>query len=213
MRTKQTKALRLNQVKTDNVSRRNFVRTGAAAGAAAALPLYPLLGPKQSAAKGAVIPYNAAARTEASFDFRTDAALADRIDNGVQPDNNDAATFTDFSGNYSKALLHDALGVPNTAAVQSLMHALKTGEYSDFEKSGSGRPEEGQTRRRTTRSAPWHSIWKASIPTPHSSLPLQAWPAHKQRPNRWSTTGLRCYVMCRSPNTQRMHWWRRRWRI
>jgi hypothetical protein len=142
MRTKQTKALRL-KVKADNVSRRNFVRIGAAGGAAAALPLYPLLGSKQSAAEAAVIPYNAAARTEASFDFRTDAALADRIDNGVQPDNNDAATFTDFSGNYSKALLHDALGVPNTAAVQSLTQALKTGEFSDFEKVRVGTPGGG----------------------------------------------------------------------
>jgi hypothetical protein len=54
--------------------------------------------------------------------------MAERIDVGMQPDNADTDTFTDFSGNYSKGLVHDALAVPNKAAVQSLLHALQSGK-------------------------------------------------------------------------------------
>lgn len=94
------------------VSRRNFVGGGAVAAAAAAIPLQPLLGGKESAAEASVVPYNSHKRTEASFGYRTAMARVERIDVGEQPDNGDADRFTDFSGNYSKALLHDGLGVP-----------------------------------------------------------------------------------------------------
>ena len=62
---------------------------------------------------------------------------------GAQPDNGDAERFKDFSGIYSKALLHDALGVPNKAAVNSLINALQTGEFSDFENILVGTPGGG----------------------------------------------------------------------
>jgi len=131
----------------DKVNRRRFVRGGAAVGAAAAIPLCPFLGGKQATAEASVVHYNADARAEAGFDVRTEAALADRIDLGVQQDNADTERFADFSGNYSKALIHDGLGVPNKAAVQSLMQALRTGVFSDFEKILVGTPGGGPNSR------------------------------------------------------------------
>ena len=132
-----------SEAEAGKVSRRNFVGGGAAAAAAVAIPLEPLLGRKDSAAEAAVVPYNANTRTEASFKYRFATARAERIDVGVQPDNGDARKFTDFSCGYSKALLHDALGVPNQAAVQSLLTALHTGEFSDFENILVGTPGGG----------------------------------------------------------------------
>src|SRR5438445_11978179 len=82
------------------VRRRNLLGGGAAAAAAVAIPLQPLLGAKASGIQSSVVPYNANTRTEASFKYRTGMARAERIDVGVQLDNGDAETFTDFSGNY-----------------------------------------------------------------------------------------------------------------
>ena len=73
----------------DKVNRRRFVRGGAAVGAAAAIPLCPFLGGQQATAEASVVHYNADARAEAGFDVRTEAALADRIDLGVQSDSGD----------------------------------------------------------------------------------------------------------------------------
>jgi hypothetical protein len=131
-----------SQTKARQVTRRNFIG-GSAAAAAAVIPLQPLLGGSDSAAQASVVPYNENTRTEASFNYRASMARAERIDVGVQPDNGDAARFTDFSGNYSKALLHDALGVPNKAAVESLIQALQTGAVSDFENVVMGTPGGG----------------------------------------------------------------------
>ena len=118
MRKKQT-VLPGSESKAGKVSRRNFVGGGAVAAAAVAIPLQPLLGGKESAIEASVVPYNVHTRTAASFNYRMGMARAERIDAGVQLDNGDAESFTDFSGNYSKALLHDALGVPNKSAVQA----------------------------------------------------------------------------------------------
>jgi hypothetical protein len=136
-------ALPGSEIKAGTVSRRNFVGGGAAAAAAVAIPLQPLLGGKESAAEASVVPYKAGTRAEASFAYRTGTALAELIDVGVQSDNGDTERFTDFSGNYSKALLHDALGVPHKAAVESLIDALQTGEFSDFENILVGTPGGG----------------------------------------------------------------------
>jgi len=123
------------------LSRRNFV--GCSAAAVAAIPLQPLLGGKESAAAASVVPYTSHKRMEASYGYRMAMAKAERIDVGEQPDNGDASRFTDFSGNYSKALLHDALGVPNKSAVQSLLHAFQAGKFSDFENILVGTPGGG----------------------------------------------------------------------
>src|SRR2546423_4054462 len=101
-----------SQTEKWKVSRRNFVKSAATVAAiAAAVPLEPLLGGKWSVAEAAVVSYDSPARTAASFNYRTNTAQAENINVGVQPDNGDASRFTDFSGSYSKALLHDALGV------------------------------------------------------------------------------------------------------
>src|SRR5262249_22024360 len=131
-----------SEIELRKVSRRKFVG-GAVAAATAAIRLQPLLGTKESTAEASIVPYNENTRSAASFNYRISMARAERIDVRVQPDNGDAARFTDFSGNYSKALLHDALGVPNKAAFQSLLQALESGEPGDFDRILVGTPGGG----------------------------------------------------------------------
>src|SRR5215468_10658498 len=130
------------------VSRRNFVKTAATVTAVvAAVPLEPLLRGKNAFVKASVVPYGSAARAAASLNYRTSTAQAENIDVGVQPDNGDAAAFTDFSGNYSKALAHDALGIPNAASGLSMKNALTTGNFLDFENIIVGTPGGGPNSR------------------------------------------------------------------
>jgi hypothetical protein len=128
-----------------NVGRRNFLAAGAAA--AAAIPLQPVLGFKNAALDASVVQYNADTRAAHSYAYRVAMAQAERIDVGVQPDNGDARRFTDLSCMYSKGLLHDALGLPNKPAVQSLIHAFQTGAFSDFENILVGTPGGGPNSR------------------------------------------------------------------
>jgi hypothetical protein len=128
-------------------NRRQFLggvsRIATAAAGVGAIGLESVLGGKESVADASVVPYMPESREEASFDYRTDAATSERVNVGELPDNGDASRFTDFSGSYSKALRHDALGVPNAASWLSLKHALKSGEFSDFEKILVGTPGGG----------------------------------------------------------------------
>jgi len=132
-------------------SRRSFLgKAGgftAMAVAASMVPLQPLLGGKESLAEASVAGYDSAARAAASFNYRTATAQADNINIGVLPDNGDATTFTDFSGSYSKALQHDALGLPNRASWLSFNNALTTGKFSDFENIIVGTPGGGPNSR------------------------------------------------------------------
>src|ERR1700730_7835977 len=114
-----------------------------AAASVGVIGLEPLLGGKESVADASVVPYIPGSRERASFDYRTDTATSELINVGQLPDNGDATRFTDFSGSYSKALKHDALGVPNAASWLSLKHALTTGEFSDFENILVGTPGGG----------------------------------------------------------------------
>jgi hypothetical protein len=66
------------------------------------------------------------------FAYRRDAAINSRVNVGPQPGNGDIARYSDYSGMYSKGLLHDALGIPNAAAAASLLKAFATGKQSDF---------------------------------------------------------------------------------
>jgi len=128
-------------------SRRKFLGNvsgvAVAAVTASAIGLEPLLGGNESVAEASVVTYNSETREDASLNYRTNTAHAEHIDVGVQPDNGDATRFTDFSGSYSKASLHDGLGVPNAASWLSLKHALHTGEFSDFEAIIVGTPGGG----------------------------------------------------------------------
>ncbi|HEY6121875.1 MAG TPA: vanadium-dependent haloperoxidase [Pyrinomonadaceae bacterium] len=125
-------------------SRRSFVKGAATiATVAAAIPLEPLLGGKESVAEASVIDYNSATRANASFNYRKSMAQAQKVNVGPQTDNGDAARFSDFSCSYSKALLHDGLGVPNAASYLSFKNALRTGAHPDFENIIVGTPRGG----------------------------------------------------------------------
>jgi len=125
-------------------SRRKFMGTMGGAAAAAALtagiPLEPLFEGKHGQAEASVIPYRSRARAEACFDYCTETAEANKIDVGELPDNGDSQRFADYSGNWSKSLRHDGLGVPNAASWLSLAHALRSGEFQDFENVIMGTP-------------------------------------------------------------------------
>src|SRR5512138_177318 len=96
-----------SEAKTSKVSRRNFVKGAATiATVAAVVPLNPLLGGKESVADAANGNNSSSNRMNACFNYRKNRALAQRINVGPQVDNGDASQFTDFSGNFSKALLH-----------------------------------------------------------------------------------------------------------
>jgi hypothetical protein len=128
-------------------SRRRFLGNvsgvALAAVTAGTIGLEPLVGGKESVADASVVPYSSEERENKSFHYRVSTANAEKIDVGQQPDNGDAARFTDFSGSYSKASLHDALGVPNAASWLSLKHALKSGKFEDFEDIIVGTPGGG----------------------------------------------------------------------
>ena len=118
-------------------SRRKFLGnvSGVAVAAltAGAIGLEPMLDGKESVAEASVVDYSSERREDRSFNYRRSMATIEKIDVGRQPDNGDATRFTDFSGSYSKALLHDGLGVPNAASWLSLKRALRSGEFEDFE--------------------------------------------------------------------------------
>lgn len=128
-------------------SRRSFMGkvggVAAVAMAAGSIPLVPLVGGKHSVAKASVVSYGASDRAGDSTEYRTSTAQAENINVGVLPDNGDATAFTDFSGSYSKALAHDALGVPNATSWLSMKNALTTGKFTDFENIIVGTPGGG----------------------------------------------------------------------
>ena len=97
-------------------------------------------------ASASSIDYNANSRAHASLKYRENAARDENIDVGIQPDNGDLARFTDFSGVYSKALLHDGLAVPNASSFQSFQRA-QSGKFADFEEIINGTPGGGPNSR------------------------------------------------------------------
>ena len=130
--------------KATKVDRRGFFRGAATvAAAAAAVPLQPLIGLKESVAEASTMPYGSVQRANASLQYRQNTAHDERIVTGTLPDNSDLERFPDFSFAHTKALLHDALGVPNANAVRSLVKALSTGEPEDFEEIIVGTPGGG----------------------------------------------------------------------
>jgi len=128
----------------ENNSRRQFLGSlgKTAAGAAAAAAIVPFVGGKAGAAFAAGNS-EAPGRMNDCFNYRKNAALAMRVNVGVQRDNGDSARFTDFSANFSKALPHDALGIPNAAAYLSLRNAFASGSQADFNNVIIGTPGGG----------------------------------------------------------------------
>lgn len=125
-------------------SRRSFMgKVGmgsAAAVALAAVPLEPLIEDKHGDAEASVVDYRSNNRANDSWNYRKSTAQNEKIDVGELPDNGDLHRFSDYSGNWSKCLQHDALAIPNRAAYQSLLYALSTGRHSDFENMLVGNP-------------------------------------------------------------------------
>lgn len=124
---------------TSGMSRRSFVKSAATiAAVAAAVPLEPVFGGKESVVEAAGANGNGSANSNAAnrmndcFNYRKNMALANKVNMGPQSGNGDAATFTDFSCSYSKGLLHDSLGVPNSAALLSLRNAFASGNPAQF---------------------------------------------------------------------------------
>jgi hypothetical protein len=143
--------------KAKGPSRRQFL--GGVSGVAAAavtlgaIGLEPLVGGKDSVAKASVVRYPVDGRADASLRYRIETAKAEDVNVPEQADNGDAKRFKDFSGNYSKALAHDALGVPNLASYQSLIFALTTREFSDFQNIIVGTPGGGPNSKLVTPTA------------------------------------------------------------
>jgi len=122
-------------------SRRNFLKGAASAAAvAAAVPLEPLVGGKNSEAAASVVNTGSRTRAEQSFAVRKAAATQQRIDIGVLPDNGDNTLFSDHSGNWSKCLLHDDLGIVNQNSWDSFIKALTSGRFTDFQNIIVGNP-------------------------------------------------------------------------
>jgi hypothetical protein len=124
-------------------SRRSFLgKVGGATAVAltAGIPLEPFLEGKHGEAEASVVPYRSNNRANDSFNYRKSTAQVEKIDIGELFDNGDLQRFTDYSGSWSKCLQHDALGIPNRASYQSLLRALQTGRFSDFENILVGNP-------------------------------------------------------------------------
>ena len=97
-------------------TRRKFLGTvGAATAATLAIGVKPFLGGNESVAEAADGNSSSPGRMNDCFNYRKNAALANRVSVGTQADNGDAERFTDFSGNYSKALLQSSRDIAEIA--------------------------------------------------------------------------------------------------
>jgi hypothetical protein len=147
----------ITHTKAKGPNRRQFLggvsTVAAAAATLGAIGLEPLVGGKNSVATASVVSYPVGKRADASLRYRTETAQAEDINVPEQPDNGDSKRLTDFSGNYSKALAHDALGVPNLASYQSLIFAFTNREFSDFQDIIVGTPGGGPNSKLLSPSA------------------------------------------------------------
>ncbi len=116
-------------------SRRSFMgKLGIGSAAAVALAAAPLK------AGASVVNYSSRTRAAGSYGYRSQTAENEYIDIGELPDNGDAARFSDYSGSWSKCLPHPYLGIVSPAAWRSLVYALGTGRFSDFQNIIVGNP-------------------------------------------------------------------------
>jgi hypothetical protein len=130
-----------NKKNSRALGRRGFLKGAASAAVVSAIiPLEPLVGGKESKAEAAVTSYAAPNRTNKSFEIRKAAANNAKIDLGILPDNGDNALFSDHSGNWSKCLQHDDLGIVNQASWESFIRALSSGNFEDFQNIIVGNP-------------------------------------------------------------------------
>ena len=144
MKNKEKKNLQKDSRPETN-SRRRFLGTlgKTAAGAAAVSVAAPFLSGKAGTVEAAAGNSDAPGRMNDCFTYRRDAAIAGRVNVGAQSGNGDLARYTDYSGMYSKGLLHDSLGIPNANSAASLLRAFQTGRHSDFDSIIVGTPGGG----------------------------------------------------------------------
>ena len=132
--------------KDEPTTRRQFIgqlgKTTAGAAAAITVGASTILGQKDLTAKVGGSS-EASGRMNDCFNYRKNAAIAMRVNVRPQVNNGDEARFSDFSANFSKALPHDHLGIPNSAAFLSLRHAFATGDHEDFNNVIVGTPNGG----------------------------------------------------------------------
>lgn len=125
-------------------SRRSFLNKAggltAMAVAAAMVPLEPLLGGKESTAEASVITYQENTRANNAFQYRKQEAQAEKISPPVAADNGDAGRYSDHSGTWSKTLAHDDLEIVNANSYASLVNALTSGNFADFQSILVGNP-------------------------------------------------------------------------
>jgi hypothetical protein len=133
-------------------------------------------------------------------------AKSEKINVGLLSDNGDAERFTDFSGNWSKALKHDALGIPNAQSYGSLLHAVSSGRFQDFEDIIVGTPGgTGFTSTLNGRKVARRLNWKDRTRTPLTAFrPRLVLQAHSPRLRRSSIIGPLCCAMYASPTTRRI---------
>ena len=86
------------------------------------------------------ISYTENTRANQSFDYRRFEAQAEKVTPPVAPDNGDNALYTDHSGLWSKALVHDNLELVNQTSWNSFINALTSTNFADFENIIVGNP-------------------------------------------------------------------------
>src|SRR5688572_21314910 len=95
---KEKKDPTISNTKKSPISRRNFVKGAATAAAiTATIPLKPLLGGPGSTAEASTADYDSNKRTNDSFIYRRNTAIANKINVGELPDNLDRQRYSDFS--------------------------------------------------------------------------------------------------------------------
>jgi hypothetical protein len=139
---------------TQGVSRRSFLGTAVAAGAAAATLLPAAIAPKEARAEidpdlERRLPTDGTGagnlrgvrRANEAMEIRFRAArLARRVDIPAHPTNGDEERFPNRIGSFSKGLPHNAFGEVDEAAYRRFLRAVTTGDPDDFEAIPSGAP-------------------------------------------------------------------------
>ncbi|MBI3756770.1 MAG: vanadium-dependent haloperoxidase [Deltaproteobacteria bacterium] len=93
----------------------------------------PLINGADHAGASEVGPENAQQRRQQAFHLRQAATLSQRnLPLPEHPDNGDEAAYPNKIGNYAKGLPHNNLGEVKLGAYTALLHALSTGEPTDF---------------------------------------------------------------------------------
>lgn len=128
------------------LSRRNLLKGATAVATVTGAGLAPQFAFASSAVPGSVFADSPNSRRNEAFQIRRNAAQVNRQNTplSVQPINNDEALFSDFRGNFSKTLKHDANGLVRPNSYRSFIDALNSRDFDDFENIIVGRQNDPQ---------------------------------------------------------------------